>query len=238
MAVQAGDVTVILTINALGQPELSVRKGDKSLKSVPPSAKKEPEVAALQERYREIERQAARMRRSLEQAMCRGDRFTVRELGGFPATSRAKSMLRALIFSGDGAIGYPTEAGRALDGHDGSTIMIDLETSLRIAHPYDLLHTDEWPRWQRDCFLRERVQPFKQVFRELYVLTDAEQTEGHGTRRYEGHQVNLVRPGVARTLRMGEPAGRGGVPHLPRARPHRVAYLRPDAPRRRRRWRD
>jgi hypothetical protein len=190
VAVQVEDVTVTLTINVLGQPELSVRKGVKSLKSVPPAAKKEPDVAALQERYQEIERQAARMRRSLEQAMCRGDRFTARELQELLQHPVLKPMLRALIFSGDGAIGYPAEGGRALEGHDGSTIAIDPETFLRIAHPYDLLHTEEWTQWQRDCFLRERVQPFKQVFRELYVLTDAEQTEGHGTRRYEGHQVN------------------------------------------------
>jgi hypothetical protein len=34
------------------------------------------------------------------------------------------------------------------------------------------------------------VQPFKQVFRELYPLTPAEQAEGNLSRRYEGHQVN------------------------------------------------
>ncbi len=54
----------------------------------------------------------------------------------------------------------------------------------------DLLQTQAWPQWQRDCFLRERIQPFKQVFRELYVLTAAESEDGTLSRRYDGHQVN------------------------------------------------
>ena len=36
----------------------------------------------------------------------------------------------------------------------------------------------------------ERVQPFKQVFRELYVVTDQEKADGAVSHRYAGHQVN------------------------------------------------
>jgi hypothetical protein len=190
VTVMAGEVAVSLAIDPLGQPQISVMKGGKALKSVPPAAKKEPAVAALLARHKEIEQQGARIRRSLEQAMCRGDRFTARELEELLRHPVLRPMLRALIFCGDGAVGYPAEGGRALEGHDGRATRIHPETPLRIAHPYDLLHTEEWAQWQRDCFLRERVQPFKQAFRELYVLTQAEMTEGHSTRRYEGHQVN------------------------------------------------
>jgi hypothetical protein len=38
-------------------------------------------------------------------------------------------------------------------------------------------------------FCRERIQPFKQVFREFYPLTGTEREEGKQTRRYAGHQV-------------------------------------------------
>jgi hypothetical protein len=47
----------------------------------------------------------------------------------------------------------------------------------------------QWHDWQHECFQHERVQPFKQVFRELYVLTAAENKEGDFSRRYAGHQV-------------------------------------------------
>jgi hypothetical protein len=59
---------------------------------------------------------------------------------------------------------------------------------LRLAHPDDLLRRGDWSAWQRECFRAERVQPFKQLFRELYPLSEAER----GTRlsrRYAGHQV-------------------------------------------------
>ncbi len=52
------------------------------------------------------------------------------------------------------------------------------------------MQSGTWSNWQRDCFLAERIQPFKQVFRELYVLTEAEKADGTISRRYAGHQVN------------------------------------------------
>jgi hypothetical protein len=86
-------------------------------------------------------------------------------------------------------MGYPVESGKALERHDGQCRVVEPGAALRIAHPHDLVRTDEWHLWQRDCFLRERVQPFKQVFRELYVLTENEQKENRYSVRYEGHQV-------------------------------------------------
>ncbi|MCY7336313.1 MAG: DUF4132 domain-containing protein [Chamaesiphon sp.] len=52
-----------------------------------------------------------------------------------------------------------------------------------------MLVTKEWHLWQHECFTSKRQQPFKQVFRELYVVTKGEQTKT-GSKRYEGHQVN------------------------------------------------
>jgi hypothetical protein len=53
-----------------------------------------------------------------------------------------------------------------------------------------LLETKTWSAWQQECFNANRVQPFKQVFRELYVLTAAEQADKVFSSRYAGHQVN------------------------------------------------
>jgi hypothetical protein len=61
---------------------------------------------------------------------------------------------------------------------------------LRLAHPHDLFARGDWHAWQQDCFRRERIQPFKQVFRELYPLTRAEADAGTYSARYEGQQVN------------------------------------------------
>ena len=186
----AGDVTVTLSINEWGGPELAVAKNGKTLKAIPPAVKKDPAVAALVERRLEVERQGSRMRASLERAMCRGDRFTGTELRELYAHPVLAPMLRNLVFVAQTGCGYPTDGGTALAALDERITRVNETEILALAHPYDLLHTGEWHRWQQDCFRRERIQPFKQVFREVYVLTPGEQDEGEGSRRYAGHQLN------------------------------------------------
>ena len=189
-----GDVSVTLSINPLGEPDLAITKNGKALKAIPPAVKKDPAVQTLQERRQAAKRQTSRMRLSLESAMNRGDVFRAGELRDLFAHPILAPMLRNLVFIGDsdGSVaGYPVDEGRALEGYNGSaaTPLAD-DTPLRIAHPHDLFVMGDWHHWQRDCFLRERVQPFKQVFRELYVRSDQETTDGTMSRRYAGHQVN------------------------------------------------
>ncbi len=191
VSAQAGDVTVTLSINEWGAPALAVTRNGKPLKSLPPAAKKVPDVAALAARKTEIERQASRMRLSLEGAMCRGDRFTGVELTRLLEHPVLAPMLRSLVLVGeDGLAGYPVEGGKSLEAPRGPAQPIHAKTALRLAHPHDLLLTGAWQDWQHDCFTRERIQPFKQVFRELYVLTESEQDDHFRSQRYAGHQVN------------------------------------------------
>jgi Domain of unknown function (DUF4132) len=98
-------------------------------------------------------------------------------------------MLKNLVVVGDGIAGYPVHEGKALENHSGAVEAIKADEKLRIAHPHDFLPASAWHLWQKDCFARERIQPFKQVFRELYPLTETEKTEGTQTLRYAGHQV-------------------------------------------------
>ncbi len=193
----AGEVTVVLALDDGGRPQITVAKAGKPLKAIPPAARKDPAVAALRERARGLERQASRTRQSLEQAMCRGDAFTGAELRLLSAHPVLGPMIEDLVFLGEPAAGYPAEQGQALQAHDGRRAPVAPEERLRLAHPLDLLETREWHLWQRECFLAERIQPFKQVFRELYVLTEAERADGRVSRRYAGHQV---RPGQAQAL--------------------------------------
>jgi len=99
-------------------------------------------------------------------------------------------MLSDLLFVTDGLLGYPSPDGSGLAGLDGAVTPVAPEANLRLAHPCDLLEAGNWHLWQQECFRSERIQPFKQLFRELYVLTAAERAEGTVSRRYAGHQVN------------------------------------------------
>ncbi|MBW4662399.1 MAG: DUF4132 domain-containing protein [Drouetiella hepatica Uher 2000/2452] len=181
-------VSVSLAITTEGNPEITVTKAGKPLKAVPAKLKKQPEIQLLTARKQEITQQTSRIRLSLEQAMCRGDRFTAPELLQLAKHPVLFPMLSQLVLMGDQESGYLVEQGTALQNH--SNVVTPIQSSeLRIAHPHDLLLTQEWHLWQQDCFNGDRIQPFKQIFRELYLPTAAEQTDS-ACRRYEGHQVN------------------------------------------------
>lgn len=190
VCVEAEDVVVRLQINPLGEAVLDACRAGKMLKCIPPTVKKLPEVKKLEARKREVLQQTRRMRAALEEAMVRGDVFHGTELATLMEHPVLARMLRSLVFVGDGLAGYLTDDGSRLESHSGSDMRIDSAAALRIAHPVDLLATGEWHLWQKECFLHERVQPFKQVFRELYVLTDQERADLTQSLRYAGHQVN------------------------------------------------
>ena len=174
-----GEVAVTLQFSDLGDPEILVRKGSKELKEIPSAIKKNLEVKELVERRTRLRKQAQRMRLSLEEAMQRGDLFRIDELMALMKHPGLRPMLRNLVFVGSsGASGFLEEDGR-LNGEDQSAC---------IAHPYDLLRLGNWPTWQHRIFAEERIQPFKQAFRELYLLTEQEKGASIST-RYGGHQV-------------------------------------------------
>ena len=170
-------------------PSLSVEKKGKPVKTLPAALKKDAEVEALKSRLQELKRQRSRVREALEEAMCRGDRFSASELRTLLAHPILAPILSRLVFVAEGTAGYLADAGRTLVDHAGTAHVIGATEELRIAHPHDLLARGDWAVWQRECYRAERVQPFKQVFRELYPITDAERGTNH-SRRYAGHQVN------------------------------------------------
>jgi hypothetical protein len=190
VVITEGEVTISLSLDESGTPHLGVTKKGKSQKTIPATLKKKPEIVALQERKQKLSQQSSRMRVSLEQAMCRGDRFTGAELRQLFAHPILRPMLQNLLFIGEEVIGYPSTDGSSLQNYDRSITALDDATTVQIAHPTDLVKTGAWHHWQQECFDRERSQPFKQVFRELYVPIATEQTERKGSRRYAGHQVN------------------------------------------------
>ena len=191
LTASVGDVDVSLAIDDRGEPDLVVRRGDAVLKTVPTDAKKSKEVSALRSRATELRRQSSRIRRSLEAAMVRGDAFSGSELVDLARHPLLAPQLRRLVLLGDGIAGYPIADGRALLDQAGHEQAIGASEVLRIAHPVDLLAAgaEAWHEWQRDAFRREIVQPFKQVFRELYPPTAQELADGTFSRRYAGHQV-------------------------------------------------
>lgn len=190
VSVSKGDVTMTLALDEQARPELSLRRGEKPLKSLPAALGKEKKFVELRERGAQLKRQAARVRESLEAAMCRGDSFTGAELMQLADHALLWPQLSRLVLLGEGIAGYPVKGGKALADYAGKLEPVKKQEQVRIAHPYDLLTSQDWDRWQHECFHAERLQPFKQVFRELYVITAQEKQDATFSRRYAGQQVN------------------------------------------------
>lgn len=200
LSVERGDLTVTLRIDEEGRPATTAARGDRPRKAVPAKVRKDPEVKALTARTRELRRQASRIRGSLEQAMVRGDAITGEELARYGEHLLLWPALGALVLVGDGIAGLPGAGGRVLVDPDGAAQAVGSTEPLRVAHPLDLLERGSWSAWQRHLLTHKVKQPFKQVFRELYVPVEAERTPGGGSRRYAGHQVQ---PGRTQALLSG-----------------------------------
>ncbi|KZX10455.1 DUF4132 domain-containing protein [Methanobrevibacter filiformis] len=67
--------------------------------------------------------------------------------------------------------------------------LIDEKTEISIAHTLDLYKAGVLSDYQRYAFENKLVQPFKQIFREIYLLTPDEEKEKSISRRYSGNQV-------------------------------------------------
>jgi len=180
------DVTVALQVDSEGVPDITVHRGGRRLKSVPPALRKRPEIKALTDRKTALLRQTSRVRRSLEDAMVRQDNFTDTDLAALDRHPVVAPMLAMVIWADD--------TGATFRRHGSG--WIDLTGTLtktagpvRIAHPVDLLGTGRWIDWQARLFEDAERQPFKQVFRELYVCTEAEAVDSPLSHRWSGHQL-------------------------------------------------
>jgi hypothetical protein len=187
---------VTLAIDEQVMPVITVTKNGQELKAAPAAVKKEPKVAVLFERAKELRRQSSRQKQALEAAMLRGDEFSSTELVQLCEHALVAPFLTRLVLVGDGVMGYPDKGGRALRDFDGKLEPVKKGERLRIAHSHDLFASKRWDNWQRDCFAAERIQPFKQVFRELYVATSQEKADGYKSNRYAGQQVQPRQAGA------------------------------------------
>jgi hypothetical protein len=76
-----------------------------------------------------------------------------------------------------------------LRGVDDKNFPIDANDQIIIAHPYDFISQKCWSDFQKYLYQNKIVQPFKQVFREYYPVTEDELDAVNVSRRYAGNQV-------------------------------------------------
>ncbi|WES95906.1 DUF4132 domain-containing protein [Chryseobacterium arthrosphaerae] len=181
-------VTVGLIIEDNGKAELVVFRDDKQLKSIPPKIRKDKAIVELGNNRKIMREQWARSRKGLEEAMIRGDEFFLKEIKTlFEHPVIVKHLEKLVLISSDQTIGFYHD-GALVNAH-GEIQELNEDSTLRIAHCVDLHEHSVWSDYQHYCFKEKLVQPFRQIFRELYVPTPDELKEKSISRRYAGHQI-------------------------------------------------
>lgn len=180
------DVTVRLFVSEDGKADIICEKGGKTLKSVPAKLKKNEYILRLAEAKKKLNEQYRRTRTMFEQAMEEGTEFTVSELNILRTNPVARPVIKDLVFSVNGSLGFIE--GDKLTDYAGNVTSLSGTDRAVTAHPYALYRDGHWADYQSCLFDRRIAQPFKQVFRELYIKTDEEAEMTHSL-RYAGNQI-------------------------------------------------
>ena len=185
------DVEVKIEIDGDGKSAVLCRKGEKALKSVPSRLGKAPYVLEIKEVNKKLRDQHARTRSMMEEAMESRTEFSAEEVSLLLENPVVWAILEPLVFvSGEnrGFLAPAADGGLGLLSWDGRTAPVIAGETLRIAHPFDLFKAGDWHEYQRCLFERKEKQPFKQVFRELYVKLPEEENQRY-SRLFAGYQI-------------------------------------------------
>ncbi|WP_294478709.1 DUF4132 domain-containing protein [uncultured Bacteroides sp.] len=180
------DIEVYVEINEEGKADIKQIKAGKALNSMPAKLKKHPYVEELKEVHKKLKDQYTRSRTMLEQAMEDCISFEENELRKLMQNPVIWPLLRHLVFTCNGQLGFYTDG--LLVTANAVCLPLKPKDKLRVAHPTDLYASNDWHAYQKYLFDNSIRQPFKQVFRELYVPT-ADEKDATLSRRYAGNQI-------------------------------------------------
>ncbi len=187
-----GDVEICLHVDELGKSEILCRKDGKMLKSVPSRLGKEAYVLEVKEAHKKLKEQYTRTKKLMEESMESGAEFTAAEIAGLMENPVVRAILLPLVFVSEDAAGLlvweKDENKISIKSWDGRITFLVADRKARIAHPLDLYKAKVWHQYQKLLFDQQICQPFKQVFRELYVKLPGE-TGLKASRMFAGNQI-------------------------------------------------
>ena len=187
------DITVKLVIDEYGKGAIECVKNGKKLKSVPAKYKKDYYIVNLKNIVKKLKDQYSRAKKMMEDAMEDKEEFYFREIKTLIDNPVVNPILKNLVFIKDSvgvsnceALGFFTDEG--LVDFDGKVYALSDDNVVRVAHVFDLYANEVLHEYQKYLFEKQIKQPFKQVFRELYVKTDDE-LDKDTSLRYAGNQI-------------------------------------------------
>ncbi|MDE6607100.1 MAG: DUF4132 domain-containing protein, partial [Lachnospiraceae bacterium] len=205
------DVELCLHIDESGKSELLCRKGEKLLKSVPSRLGKNAYIMEVKDAHKKLKEQYVRAKKLMEESMESGTEFSAAEAAGLLANPVVKAILTSLVFVCGEEMGFLVRTGEdeaitsgmdmsdgnkkqsvcegvSLKSCDGKIYSLRADGKVRIAHPLDLYRAGIWHSYQKYLFDNQICQPFKQVFRELYVKLP-EELGLKSSRMFAGNQI-------------------------------------------------
>ncbi|MBB5378361.1 hypothetical protein HNQ07_003867 [Deinococcus metalli] len=181
-----GDVEARLSVGADGT-HLGFTRGGKALKSVPASVKTDhaEELADLKAAQKEAEKSVAALAQRLDGLMVQprvwpGEAWTERYLHH----PLAGTVARRLIWLVDGVAALWADGD--LRDVQGAPVAVAPAAEIQLWHPIGR-GVPEVLAWRDRLDVLGITQPFKQAWREVYVLTDAERRTGTYSNRFAGH---------------------------------------------------
>lgn len=185
--VSVGEVTLQLVIDDDGAASVECKKAGKILKSIPAKLKKDETVLRFADVKKQLTEQYRRTRSMFEQAMEDEVIFRAGEIEALLTNPVAAPIVSRIVFKNGDSLGFFKDM--ALNSPDGVSAKLNAESEIVAAHPFDLYKSGKWHEFQKYLFENHIIQPFRQVFRELYVKTDDERDK-FNTMRYSGNQIN------------------------------------------------
>ncbi len=182
-----------------GKPSLQCSKGGKILKSAPAAVKKDASFTEIKEFCEKLRQQYSRTVRMFELAMEERSLFSLGELLMLCENPVIRSIVENLVFvSAEGEFLSGIISDGKFTDHQGNCLAAadDTGKKLRVAHPFDLYAHKVWEDYQQ-FFLQKGekegvIQPFRQVFRELYVKLP-EELDKEKSLMFAGNQIQTGR---------------------------------------------
>ena len=189
------DVEIRLYVDETGKSGVLCKKGEKMLKSIPSRLGKHAYVLEVKDANKKLKDQYLRAKKLMEESMEDGAYFTAAEAVGLMNNPVVRAILRTLVFIRGEDTGFLILEDKTgpitklkMRAWDGSMKELEENDSIRIAHPLDFYQMGIWHSYQKYLFDNQICQPFKQVFRELYVKL-AEELGQKSSRMFAGNQI-------------------------------------------------
>ena len=179
---EVSEYTLYLEADEDGKVSVAAEKAGKKLKSLPAAIKKDEYVLDIQEAKKTFTEQYRRTKKMLEEAMENETQYLAEEILDLSEDPVSGAIVKSLLYKSADSDFF----GFAADIKDAG---LKADERLVVAHPYHLFKAGRWHEFQKICFDKQIRQPFKQIFRELYIKTDDEMQQIR-SERYAGNQIN------------------------------------------------